>query len=49
MEAGKIANLLLLTANPLDTMRAWTQIDKVILHGAVIERASLAADAKTAH
>ncbi|HKU13069.1 MAG TPA: amidohydrolase family protein [Steroidobacteraceae bacterium] len=46
VEPGKIANLLLLTANPLETMRAWTQIDKVILHGTVIERASLAADVK---
>jgi imidazolonepropionase-like amidohydrolase len=49
IEPGKIANLLLLTANPLETMRAWTQIDKVILHGTVIERASLAADAKASH
>ena len=44
VEAGKIANLLLLTANPLETMRAWAQIDKVILHGNVIERESMAAD-----
>jgi len=44
VEAGKHANLLLLTANPLETMRAWAQIEKVILHGNVIERDSLAAD-----
>jgi imidazolonepropionase-like amidohydrolase len=43
VESGKIANLLLLTANPLETMRAWNQIAMVILHGAAIERESLAA------
>ncbi|MDY6947214.1 MAG: amidohydrolase family protein [Pseudomonadota bacterium] len=43
IEAGKVANLLLLSANPLETMRAWTSIDRIILHGSVIERASLAA------
>jgi imidazolonepropionase-like amidohydrolase len=42
--AGKVANLLLLESNPLETIRAWSQIDKIILHGEVIERASLAAD-----
>jgi imidazolonepropionase-like amidohydrolase len=46
VETGKIANLLLLNANPLETMRAWAQIDKVILHGDVIERETLAADKK---
>lgn len=45
VEAGKHANLLLLTANPLESMRAWTQIEKIILHGTVIERETLAADA----
>jgi imidazolonepropionase-like amidohydrolase len=43
VEPGKVANLLLLTANPLETMRAWTSIDRVILRGAVIKRESLAA------
>jgi imidazolonepropionase-like amidohydrolase len=43
IEAGKVANLLLLTANPLETLRAWTSIDRVILRGAVIKRESLAA------
>ena len=43
VESGKIANLLLLTANPLETMRAWVQIEKVILHGDVIELETLAA------
>jgi imidazolonepropionase-like amidohydrolase len=42
--AGKIANLLLLDANPLESVRAWSQIDKIILRGEVIERRSLAAD-----
>lgn len=46
VEPGKHANLLLLTANPLETMRAWAQIEKVILHGSVIERGTLAADVK---
>jgi imidazolonepropionase-like amidohydrolase len=46
VEPGKIANLVLLTANPLESMRAWAQIDKVILHGEVIERETLAADKK---
>jgi hypothetical protein len=41
---GKIANLLLLNANPLETVRAWSLIDKVILRGTVIERETLAAD-----
>ena len=44
VETGKIANLLLLNANPLETMRAWSQIDKVILHGVVIQRETLAAE-----
>lgn len=43
VEAGKIANLLLLNANPLETMRAWTSIDRIILRGDVIKRESLAA------
>jgi imidazolonepropionase-like amidohydrolase len=43
IEKGKIANLLLLDANPLASVEAWTKIDKVILHGVPIERESLAA------
>jgi hypothetical protein len=46
VEPGKIANLLLLSANPLETMRAYAQIDKIVLHGNVIERETLAADKK---
>lgn len=41
VETGKVANLLLLTQNPLETMRAWNSIDRIILHGSVIERESL--------
>ena len=44
IEPGKIANLLLLDANPLANVDAWSRIDKVILHGEPIERESLAAD-----
>ncbi|WP_153066991.1 amidohydrolase family protein [Steroidobacter cummioxidans] len=43
VETGKIANLLLLSANPLETVRAWTSIDRIILRGSVIKRESLAA------
>jgi imidazolonepropionase-like amidohydrolase len=43
VQVGKIANLLLLDANPLETLRAWDAIDKVILRGEVIERAVLVA------
>jgi len=45
IEQGKIANLLLLEANPLASLEAWTKIDKVILRGEPIERETLAADA----
>jgi imidazolonepropionase-like amidohydrolase len=41
---GKVANLLLLDANPLSSIDAWTRIDRVILRGEPIERESLAAD-----
>lgn len=44
IETGKIANLLLLDANPLASVDAWSRIDSVILHGEPIERESLAAD-----
>jgi imidazolonepropionase-like amidohydrolase len=46
IEPGKIANLLLLDANPLANVDAWAKIDQVILRGAPIERETLAADAK---
>jgi len=44
VEVGKVANLLLLNADPLQSVEAWNQIDKVILRGQVIDRESLAAD-----
>jgi imidazolonepropionase-like amidohydrolase len=40
---GKVANLLLLDANPLESVHAWSQIDKIILRGRLLERESLAA------
>jgi imidazolonepropionase-like amidohydrolase len=43
IEKGKVANLLLLEANPLASVEAWTRIDKVILRGEPIERETLAA------
>ncbi len=45
IEQGKIANLLLLEANPLASVEAWTKIDKVILRGEPLERETLAANA----
>ena len=45
IEKGKLANLLLLDANPLANIEAWTKIDKVILRGEPIDRETLAADA----
>jgi imidazolonepropionase-like amidohydrolase len=47
IEKGKIANLLLLEANPLASVEAWSKIDTVILHGEPIGRESLAADVHT--
>ena len=44
VDVGKIANLLLLSANPLESVRAWSQIDQVILRGTAIRREDLAAD-----
>ncbi len=44
VQVGKIANLLLLGSNPLESIRAWSAIERIVLHGEVIERDSLAAD-----
>jgi imidazolonepropionase-like amidohydrolase len=44
VEPGKIANLLLLDGNPLESAESWGRIDKIILHGKVIDRETLAAD-----
>lgn len=43
VEAGKVANLLLLTKNPLDTVDAYDAIDLVILRGEAIARPRLSA------
>ncbi len=42
IEPGKIANLLLLRADPLADVEAWNAIETVILHGELIPRESLA-------
>jgi len=42
VEPGKIANLLLLCADPLASVEAWNEIETVILHGELIPRESLA-------
>jgi hypothetical protein len=42
IEAGKVANLLLLRANPLETVEAYDAIDLVIVRGRVIDRSVLA-------
>jgi imidazolonepropionase-like amidohydrolase len=43
VESGKIANLLLLESNPLEGVRAWSEIDLIVLRGKVIKRETLAA------
>jgi imidazolonepropionase-like amidohydrolase len=43
VERGKVANLLLLRANPLETAEAYDSIDVVVVRGTVIDRSSLAA------
>jgi imidazolonepropionase-like amidohydrolase len=43
IEPGKVANLLLLRANPLETVAAYDAIDLVISRGQVLERARLTA------
>lgn len=44
VQVGKVANLLLLNANPLESVRAWSQIDRIVLRGEPIERETLAAE-----
>jgi imidazolonepropionase-like amidohydrolase len=41
VEVGKIANLLLLKNNPLNSIEAWNSIDTIILHGNAIPREKL--------
>jgi imidazolonepropionase-like amidohydrolase len=43
VEPGKVANLLLLAANPLESVEAYDAIDLVVVRGMVLERSSLAA------
>lgn len=43
VESGRVANLLLLEADPLASLDAWNRIHRIILHGQVIERESLTA------
>lgn len=43
VEAGKRANLLLLRANPRESIEAYDQIDLVILRGQVLAREQLIA------
>jgi imidazolonepropionase-like amidohydrolase len=45
VQVGKRANLLLLHDDPTRTIRAYEQIDRVILRGRVLDPAALAADA----
>jgi imidazolonepropionase-like amidohydrolase len=45
VEPGKVANLLLLRANPLETVEAYDAIDLVVSRGEVLDRAALAAEA----
>lgn len=43
VEAGKVANLLVLRADPLRTVQAYDSIDVVVIRGRVYERSSFAA------
>jgi imidazolonepropionase-like amidohydrolase len=43
VEVGKVATLLLLRDNPLETVQAYDAIDAVVVRGRVVERATLAA------
>lgn len=44
VEEGKVANLLILTSNPLEKIGAYNDIETVIIRGKAIERSSLAAN-----
>ncbi len=43
VEIGKEANLLILNSNPLESITAYNDIDKIILHGKLINRKDLSA------
>ena len=42
IEPGKVANLVLMTKNPLETIEAYDSITTVFLHGKPISRGDLA-------
>lgn len=44
VEEGKIANLLLLSENPLQSVGAWNTIQSIVLHGVIIDRDEMAAN-----
>lgn len=44
IEVGKMANLLLLSENPLEAIEAWDSIDTIFLHGVPIKRDELLAN-----
>jgi Amidohydrolase family len=46
IEPGKVANLALMTKNPLETIDAYDSITTVFVHGKAISRKDLAADSK---
>ena len=46
IEPGKVANLVLMTKNPLETIDAYDSITTVFVHGKPISREDLAADNK---
>ncbi len=43
IEPGKVANLLLLREDPLESVEAYDSIEKIILHGRILDRAALSA------
>lgn len=43
IEVGNIANMLILNSNPLETVDAYNDIEKVIINGKVINRKELSA------
>jgi imidazolonepropionase-like amidohydrolase len=49
VEPGKTANLLILRANPLESVKAYDTIETVLLHGRPISRAALSASNASNH
>jgi hypothetical protein len=46
VERGRVANLLLLDENPLESVEAWDSIQTIVLNGELIERSSLSANGR---